>query len=405
MNIPLLACYFLSTDYPTAEFQHVHKHNAVQEYRIQTSQKLPIIYHEKYNFLPEGSWFSYLRPLIRSVHPFDPCKYRDIFSYLRNIGLQQWYEPDITGIDQQLTRVHDATYLNNLSNPKTISQIIDLDDALTYIPGQKRLALFLQKNLIEPMKYATSGTILGAQLARKEGWAINLGGGFHHAQRDAGQGGCAFADIPLAIEMLRATPENKNINVLIIDLDAHQGNGLESLAHNKPYVYIFDMFNGNVDPRDPELLEEIRSTSKNVWAVDLNGGELTPPSLFGITLPDLFERCVGRNINTTAYLNCLQQEFPQAYLACVTYFGSKKPDLIIYNAGTDILDDDPWGCLNIDETGIIRRDQFVFEQARDYAIPILMVLSGGYSQKSSHAIGRSIQNLFAQGLIQYISQK
>lgn len=56
-----------------------------------------------------------------------------------------------------------------------------------------------------------------------------------------------------------------------------------------------------------------------------------------------------------------------------------EPELIIYNAGTDILKNDPLGGINISELGIMKRDEFVFTLAREtYQIPIVMLLGGGY---------------------------
>jgi len=62
----------------------------------------------------------------------------------------------------------------------------------------------LQRNMLNSMKLATGGTVLGAQLAMQHGWAVNLSGGYHHAKSDNSEGFCFFADIPLAIKKLRA---------------------------------------------------------------------------------------------------------------------------------------------------------------------------------------------------------
>ncbi|XP_062320320.1 histone deacetylase 11 isoform X3 [Osmerus eperlanus] len=76
-----------------------------------------------------------------------------------------------------------------------------------------------------------------------------------------------------------------------------------------------------------------------------------------------------------------------------------RPDIIIYNAGTDILDGDPLGGLAISPQGIVKRDEIVFRAARRRGIPILMVTSGGYQKKTARIIADSILNLQRQGLI------
>uniref|UniRef100_A0A8C9LBV5 Histone deacetylase domain-containing protein n=1 Tax=Pavo cristatus TaxID=9049 RepID=A0A8C9LBV5_PAVCR len=76
-----------------------------------------------------------------------------------------------------------------------------------------------------------------------------------------------------------------------------------------------------------------------------------------------------------------------------------KPDIIVYNAGTDILDGDPLGGLAISPQGIVKRDEVVFKAARSRGIPILMVTSGGYQKRTARIIADSILNLHNLGLI------
>ncbi len=73
-----------------------------------------------------------------------------------------------------------------------------------------------------PLKWQTSGSILAAHEALTTGFAINLGGGFHHCSRSKAQGFCLFADITLIMEYLW-TKHNPNLKFMIIDCDAHQG--------------------------------------------------------------------------------------------------------------------------------------------------------------------------------------
>jgi len=107
----------------------------------------------------------------------------------------------------------------------------------------------VRKRVLEPMQIQTSGTIMAAKLAMSCGWAINLGGGFHHCSATRGGGFCPYADITLAIQLLRYEfPRVKK--VMIVDLDAHQGNGHERDFINDTNTYIMDMYNDRIYPDD-----------------------------------------------------------------------------------------------------------------------------------------------------------
>ncbi len=75
------------------------------------------------------------------------------------------------------------------------------------------------------------------------------------------------------------------------------------------------------------------------------------------------------------------------------------PNFVIYNAGTDIMENDPLGRLSITREGIIQRDFFVFSQCRERKVPILMLTSGGYQRSNADVIADSIANLFSKGVI------
>lgn len=148
---------------------------------------------------------------------------------------------------------------------------------------------------------------------------------------------------------------------MIIDLDAHQGNGHERDFTGDDRVYIFDMYNGYIYPNDSRAK---RGISKRI--------ELTP-----YTSDDVYLELLGSSLKDS--LNKFQ------------------PDLILYNAGTDCLTGDPLGALDITPDGIRRRDEIVFT-IRD-KIPIVMVTSGGYQRNNARIIADSILNLRHKGLI------
>ncbi|KAE8612853.1 hypothetical protein XENTR_v10013012 [Xenopus tropicalis] len=188
------------------------------------------------------------------------------------------------------------------------------------------------------------------------------GGGFHHCSGDRGGGFCAYADITLAIKFLFERVEGVS-KATIIDLDAHQGNGHERDFMEDKRVYIMDVYNRHIYPGDHSAKRAIRRKVELDWGTE-----------------------------DKEYLNKVETHVRGA-------LNEERPDIIVYNAGTDILDGDPLGGLSISPQGIVKRDEIVFAVARSQRIPILMVTSGGYQKRTARIIADSILNLHSLGLI------
>lgn len=306
------------------------------------TKKLPIIYSKEYDIKLMG---------LQNFHPFDTEKYGRVYDILRKkwgLTKEQFYTPVICS-DKDLHIVHPKSYLESLKSKETIARIAELS-ALTILPKS-----VLYNGLLKPMKYGTGGTILGVDLALTKGWAINLSGGYHHAKASDGSGFCFFADIPIAIYKLWQKDPNKRI--FIIDLDAHQGNGFQSVLKADKRIAILDVYGKDNYPQDDAV--------KRFITYDYPMKQLTKNSEYLTLLEEIIEPAIAK----------------------------EKPDLIIYNAGTDIFKDDPLGDFRVTEQGIISRDEIVFKAALKHKTPILMVLSGGYTRESSKIIGKSIINL------------
>ncbi|RKY47379.1 MAG: histone deacetylase [Candidatus Neomarinimicrobiota bacterium] len=306
--------------------------------------KVPIIYSPKYNIILFG---------IQKLHPFDTEKYKKVYKCLRhNVGIKkdQFYTPEKVS-DEDLKLVHTDRYLKSLNNSKVIAQIAEVP-ILKFIPN-----ILLRKRLLIPMKYGTGGTILGTELALKYGWAINLSGGYHHAKSNSGGGFSFYADIPIAIYKL--WQKDPTLKVMIIDLDAHQGNGYESVLKNDDRIVIVDVYNCQIYPRDYEAKQYIT-----------------------------YDFPIVSYTKDDEYLSIID--------SIRKIISIEKPNLIIYNAGTDIDENDPLGRLKISEEGTIKRDEIVFESAKENNVPILMLLSGGYSKQSAIIISKSIENILTK---------
>lgn len=303
---------------------------------------IPIIYSPDYNISILG---------IENFHPFDSKKYRKVYKGIiqgQKICRSQIYQPQIV-TDAELLTVHTDEYLASLKKSKVIARIAEI------LPLRILPTFILRNGILKPMKLATGGTILGAQLALRYGWSINLSGGYHHAKSANGEGFCVFADVPIALKSI--WERKKDLKILIVDLDAHQGNGNSSILGNDHRVAILDMYNSAIYPNDIKAAEMVK------YRIPLN-----------------------HHTNTKEYLRHLSNWLPKA-------INEFQPGLIVYIAGTDIFVEDRLGNLSVTEDGIIKRDAFVFRKAIENRIPILMVLSGGYNKKSGGIIAKSINNL------------
>lgn len=312
--------------------------------------QLPIIYSSVYDIHFMG---------LEKMHPFDSAKWGKIFRFLQDASIikrNTSVEPK-EATEEVLLVVHSQTYLNKLKWSAQVARITEVP-CVAIIPNK-----IVQRHVLRPFRFQTGGSILAGKLALERGWAINLGGGFHHCSSTAGGGFCAYADITLCIQFLFNRYPSAVSKVMIVDLDAHQGNGHERDFKDDERVYILDVYNRAIYPGDTFAKKAIKR------AVDLR-----------FMTED--EEYLGK-VNT--HLDGALNEFP--------------PDIIIYNAGTDILKQDPLGCLAITPKGIIERDEIVFTKARQRNIPIVMLTSGGYQKCTARIIADSIINLFAKNLL------
>ena len=309
--------------------------------------KLPIVGGSEYNIA-----LYYLDLL----HPFDSRKHGKVESHLKKeFGLSKcnFVKPHMV-TDQELRSVHTRRYLNSLTSSAIIQGIVG-------VPGVRLVPNWLlQRYLLNPMKLATGGTIEAAKLALKHGWAINLGGGYHHAKSDSGGGFCVYADIPIAVNQL--WKENPDLRVMVVDLDAHQGNGHEMVFKDDARVSIFDMYNKDVYPCDEKAKKYIE---------------------FPVEVPIY--------VDGDAYIKILRKEIEDALN--ILEKDDRKPDLIIFNAGTDPLEGDRVGAMCVSARKMIERDEIMFQQARARKISILYLFSGGYTSESANVIGRSLTNI------------
>lgn len=300
---------------------------------------VPIVYHDGYNITACG---------LERRHPFDSVKYRRIRDELVRQGLRRrgdFVRPS-PPTRAELALLHTPEFLRSLWRSRSLVGILE-------VPVVARLpAAFTQWRVLRPMRLQTAGTVLACRLALERGVAVNLGGGFHHASGPKGHGFCAYADTPTALAVLYG--EGRIRTALVIDTDAHQGDGTAVAIRGWGWAHLLDFYEDALFPH-PKVPEE--------WSVPL------PSRLDG-----------------EGYLGRLRAEVPAA-------LDRVKPDLVVINAGSDVLADDPKTSLRLTMEEMAERDLYVVTEARRRGAPVAMVLSGGYGSKSWLAHARSIEGI------------
>ncbi|KEH39940.1 histone deacetylase superfamily protein [Medicago truncatula] len=241
--------------------------------------KVPLIYSDSYDISFLG---------IEKLHPFDSSKWGRICKFLISFGVldkNRIVEPLEASKDDLLV-VHSESYLNSLKESSNVAKIIEVPPVALF-PN-----CLVQRKVLFPFRKQVGGTILAAKLAKERGWAINVGGGFHHCSAENGGGFCAYADISLCIHF--AFVQLNISRVIIIDLDAHQGNGHEMDFADDNRVYILDMYNPGIYPLDHEARSYINQK------VEVKSGTRTEEYL--LKLDEALEVCFNMTLLFSNFL-------------------------------------------------------------------------------------------------------
>ena len=179
---------------------------------------------------------------LEKAHPFDVHKYGKIHKRLlkgRLLRRADTHEAEQIAAPD-LLRIHKPGYIKSLGSPEAAAQYLEMPLVAALPAG------VLENGIVRPFRYATGGTLLAARLALKTGAAVNIGGGFHHAKPDTGEGFCVFADIPVAIRVLQN--EKLIARALIVDVDVHQGNGTAVCLAGDETTFTFSMHQRDIYP-------------------------------------------------------------------------------------------------------------------------------------------------------------
>ncbi|WP_034062723.1 histone deacetylase family protein [Lacinutrix jangbogonensis] len=278
---------------------------------------LKIAYHPIYcHPLPDG-------------HRFPMLKYELLPEQLIHEGTctkDNFFEPERMINEAPIFAVHTPEYFYDLLN-------ITLDKR-----AARKIGFPLSEVLVEREIIIADGTIKASKFALEHGIAMNIAGGTHHAYTNHGEAFCMLNDQAIGSRYLQKNQLAKNI--LIVDLDVHQGNGTAEIFKDDASVFTFSMHGKNNYPFKKERSD--------------------------------LDIALENNIGDTEYLSILHKTLP--YL-----IAQQKPDFIYYLCGVDVIATDKLGKLNLSLDGCKARDQFVLETCKSHNIPIMCSMGGGYS--------------------------
>jgi acetoin utilization deacetylase AcuC-like enzyme len=306
-----------------------------------------LVYSDDY-FLPIGS------------HVFPAEKYQRIHDRL--IESESAQPSDFVtprpATDEDVLLVHTPRYVKKLKTG-TLSAREELELEIPYSP-----------ELVRAFWLAAGGSILAADCALNDGIGLSIGGGFHHAFPDHGEGFCMINDVAIAIRRMQC--DEKIRTAMTIDCDVHQGNGTA-------VIFAPSGIPGNRAGLGTAInladIGRVRKVSSDVFTISLhqenNYPAFKPPSSLDLNLPD--------GIGDDEYLACLGNAISMG-------LSKFRPELFCYVAGADPYRDDQLGGLSLTIEGLKERDALVFRIAKAEGIPVMVTLAGGYAHKLEDTI-------------------
>ena len=265
-----------------------------------------------------------------SGHPFPMEKYRVSKDMLLESGIilpEDIIEVRIAD-SHILQRVHDQDYVNRI-----YSCAIDRKEEM-------RLGLPVTPQLYTRSATEVEATRLTCRAALEEGVAVCLAGGMHHAFREHGEGYCVFNDVAAAIRDLQDW--KPNIKIMVVDTDAHQGNGTNAILESDPRIFTYSIHVGNAENRK-------FNGSMDVETVRYVEGEMY-----------------------------LKQLFSTLAAALDTFV----PDLVIWIAGADNHRNDRFGQMMLSLKDLQRRDEILLKAFIRNRIPVAVLYGGGYNRQA-----------------------
>src|SRR6202140_992665 len=290
-----------------------------------------VVYHDKYD-------------LNLGPHVFPSQKFRLIAEALvaEKVASKEDFARPAAASDEDILRVHTPEWVRKLkTGTLTASEVMLLE-----IP--------YSRELVEAVWLAAGGSILAAQCALRDGFGANLGGGFHHAYPDHGEGFCAIHDVAVAIRRLQADGAIRK--AIVVDTDVHHGNGTAAIFRDDPSVFTISIHQLNNYPGHK------------------------PPSSIDLNMAD--------RVDDEEYLGALLPAVQKS-------LDEFRPDILFYVGGADPFCEDQLGGLSLTKKGLMERDRRVFEEARRRGIPVVTTLAGGYARRIEDTVRIHVNTILA----------
>ncbi len=277
-------------------------------------------------------------------HVFPSQKYRLVYESLLQSGIADSSDflAPAPATDEDVLRVHTSAYVRKLKTA-TLSRA-----------ELQQLEIPYSQELIKACWLGAGGSILAGHRALQDGWSANIGGGFHHACPDHGEGFCVIHDVAIAIRRLQSGGAIER--AMVIDTDVHHGNGTATIFAGDDDVFTLSIHQMHNYPF------------------------IKPPSTMDINLPD--------GVEDEAYLTILEEHLQKA-------FSHFSPQIIYYVAGADPYREDQLGGLALTMEGLARRDALVMDYARKYKSPLVITLAGGYARQVQDTVAIHIGTILA----------
>jgi acetoin utilization deacetylase AcuC-like enzyme len=221
--------------------------------------------------------------------------------------------------------------------------------------------------MAERARRSVGATVAAARSALRWGIGASLAGGTHHAYADKGGGFCVFNDVAVAARVLQAqrAREGRSLQVAVIDLDVHQGNGTAHIFQGDDSVFTLSLHGEKNFPFRKE-------------AGDIDIG-----------LPD---GCADAD-----YLAALDRALSELAQRC-------RPELVFFLAGADPFEGDRLGRLKLTPSGMKMRDQRVLDWCSAREIPVVVLMAGGYGVRIEETVALQLQT-FRLALAQWQKSK
>ena len=219
-------------------------------------------------------------------------------------------------------------------------------------PAQREIGFPWSLAMAERSRRSVGATVAAARAVLGQtpgkpgpGVAANMAGGTHHAYAHKGGGFCVFNDVAVAARLMQAewARHFKNtrppLQVAIIDLDVHQGNGTASIFANDASVFTLSLHGEKNFPFRKEVSD------------------------LDVELPD--------GCRDAEYLEALEHALDELERRF-------QPGLVCYLAGADPFEGDRLGRIKLSYDGLEARDRRVFDWAWQRRIPLAFCMAGGY---------------------------